>query len=128
MPVWVTLYIALLVISVPVGVFLLWRIEGDWLHPVGGLLSTLLSIAFVLAWWMPDLVRFTTPSTVLLYVFVLFWDLYTLMRMRTRLPEYLNRGEGADFQPDASTWLMGILLMVPAYYFGALVCLRIVSG
>ena len=128
MPLWVSLYIAFMVISLPVGVYMLRRLENDWLHPVGGLISTLLSIAFVLAYWMPDTVPFNTPSTILMYIFVLFWDLYTLMRVRTKLPEYLNMSEDSELRPDSSTWLLGILLMAPAYYFGALVCLRIVAG
>ena len=128
MPFWVTLYIAFMVISLPVGVYMLRQLENDWLHPVGGLISTLLSIAFVLAYWMPDTVPFNTPSTILMYMFVLFWDLYTLMRVRTKLPEYLNMSEDSELRPDSGTWLLGILLMAPAYYFGALVCLKIVAG
>ena len=128
MPFWVTLYIAFMVISLPVGVYMLWRLEQDWLHPFGGLLSTCLSIAFVFAYWMPSAVPFNTNSTILMYLFVLFWDLYTLLRVRTKLPEYLNLSEDSEFQPDSGTWLLGILLMAPAYYFGALVCLRIIAG
>lgn len=128
MPFWVTLYIAFMVISLPVGVYMLRQLENDWLHPVGGLISTLLSIAFVLAYWMPDTVPFNTPSTILMYIFVLFWDLYTLMRVRTKLPEYLNMSEDSELRPDSSTWLLGILLMAPAYYFGALVCLKILTS
>lgn len=128
MPLWVSLYIAFMVISLPVGVYMLRRLENDWLHPVGGLLSTLLSIAFVLAYWMPDTVPFDTPSTILMYLFVIFWDLYTLKRVRTKLPEYLQMSEDSELRPDSGTWLLGILLMAPAYYFGALVCLKIVAG
>ncbi|NPU95055.1 MAG: hypothetical protein HPY82_24395 [Gammaproteobacteria bacterium] len=128
MPFWVTLYIAFMVISLPVGVYMLRQLENDWLHPVGGLISTVLSIAFIFAYWMPDTVPFNTPSTILMYVFVLFWDLYTLMRVRTKLPEYLNMSEDSELRPDSSTWLLGILLMAPAYYFGALVCLKIIAS
>ena len=128
MPLWVSLYIAFMVISLPVGVFMLRRLEGDWLHPIGGLLSTGISIGFVFAYWMPSVVTFNTNSTILMYLFVLFWDLYTLLRVRTKLPEYLNLSEDSEFQPDSGTWLLGILLMAPAYYFGALVCLRIIAG
>lgn len=128
MPLWVTLYIAFMVISLPVGVYMLRRLENDWLHPVGGLLSTLLSIAFVFAYWMPDVVPFNTNSTILMFIFVLFWDFYTLMRVRTKLPDYLGMSEDSEIQPDSTAWLFGLLLMAPAYYFGALVCLRIVAA
>jgi hypothetical protein len=128
MPFWVTLYIAFMVISLPVGVYMLRRLENDWLHPVGGLVSTLLSIAFIFAYWMPEAVPFTANSTILMYIFVLFWDFYTLLRVRTKLPEYLEMSGDSQLQPDSATWLFGILLMAPAYYFGALVCLRILTG
>ena len=128
MPFWVTLYVAFMVISRPGGVYMLRRLENDWLHPVGGLISTLLSIAFVFAYWMPGTVPFTTNSTILMFIFVLFWDFYTLLRVRTKLPDYLEMSEDAQLQPDSATWLFGILLMAPAYYFGALVCLRIITG
>ena len=128
MPFWVTLYVAFMVISLPVGVYMLRRLENDWLHPVGGLISTLLSIAFVFAYWMPGTVPFTTNSTILMFIFVLFWDFYTLLRVRTKLPDYLEMSEDAQLQPDSATWLFGSLLMAPAYYFGALVCLRIITG
>lgn len=128
MPFWVTLYIAFMVISLPVGVYMLRRLENDWLHPVGGLVSTLLSIAFIFAYWMPEAVPFTANSTILMFIFVLFWDFYTLLRVRTKLPEYLEMSGDSQLQPDSATWLFGILLMAPAYYFGALVCLRILTG
>ena len=128
MPFWVTLYIAFMVISLPVGVYMLRRLENDWLHPVGGLVSTVLSIAFIFAYWMPEAVPFTSNSTILMYLFVLFWDFYTLLRVRTKLPEYLEMSGDSQLQPDSATWLFGILLMAPAYYFGALVCLRIIAG
>jgi hypothetical protein len=128
MPFWVTLYIAFMVISLPVGVYMLRRLENDWLHPVGGLVSTLLSIAFIFAYWMPEAVPFTANSTILMFIFVLFWDFYTLLRVRTKLPEYLEMSGDSQLQPDSATWLFGILLMAPAYYFGALVCLRIITG
>ncbi len=128
MPLWVTLYVAFMAVSLPVGVYMLRRLERDWLHPVGGLISTLLSIAFVFAYWMPDVVPFETNSTILMFIFVLFWDFYTLMRVRLKLPDYLGMSEDSQIRPDSGTWLLGILLMAPAYYFGALVCLRIVTG
>jgi len=127
MPIWVTLYIGLMMISLPVGVTLLRRIERDWLHPVGGLVSTLLSIAFVLSYWMPELVPFKAPSAYLLFGFVLFWDIYSLQRLKQKLPEYLQMSDDSELQPNSGTWLFGMLMMVPAYYFGALVCLRVVD-
>lgn len=128
MPFWVTLYVAFMVISLPVGVFMLRRLENDWLHPIGGLISTLLSIAFILAYWLPEVVPFTANSTILMFLFVLFWDFYTLLRVRTKLPDYLGMSGDSQLQPDSATWLFGLLLMAPAYYFGALVCLRIMTA
>lgn len=128
MPLWVTLYVAFMVISLPVGVFMLRRLENDWLHPIGGLISTLLSIAFILAYWLPEVVPFTANSTILMFLFVLFWDFYTLLRVRTKLPDYLGMSGDSQLQPDSATWLFGLLLMAPAYYFGALVCLRIMTA
>lgn len=127
MPIWVTLYIGLMLVSLPVGVTMLRRIEQDWLHPVGGLVSTLLSVAFVLSYWMPKAIPFKSPSVFLLYGFVLFWDLYSLKRLKAKLPEYFEMSEDSELQPNSAAWLLGLLLMVPAYYFGALVCLRVVG-
>jgi len=127
MPLWVTLYVALMVLSLPVGILMLRKIEGDWLHPVGGLVSTLLSIAFVFSYWMPEAVPFHSPSVFLLYAFVLFWDGYSLHRLRTRLPEYFELSEDSELRPNSGAWLAGVLLMIPAYYFGALVCVRVLS-
>lgn len=127
MPLWVTLYVALMVVSLPVGVLMLRRIEQDWLHPVGGLVSTLLSVAFVFSYWMPDAVPFHSPSVLLLFAFVLFWDLYSLKRLKQKLPDYFEMSEDSELQPNSGAWLLGVLLMVPAYYFGALVCLRVIS-
>lgn len=127
MPIWVTLYIALMLVSLPVGVLMLRRIERDWLHPVGGLVSTLLSVAFVFSYWMPDAVPLKAPSVLLLYGFVLFWDLYSLKRLKTKLPAYFEMSEDSELQPNSGAWLLGVLMMVPAYYFGALVCLRVVG-
>ena len=128
MPFWVTLYVAFMVVSLPVGVYMLRRLERDWLHPFGGLVSTLLSIAFIFAYWMPEVVPFETNSTILMYIFVLFWDFYTLMRVRTKLPDYLGMSKDSQIRPDSTSWLFAILMMAPAYYFGALVCLRIVTA
>jgi len=94
---------------------------------VGGLISTLLSVAFVIAYWMPKAVPFKSPSVLLLYGFVLFWDLYSLKRLKDKLPEYFEMSEDSELQPNSAAWLLGLLLMAPAYYFGALVCLRVVD-
>lgn len=127
MPLWVTLYVALMAVSLPIGVLMLRRIENDWLHPVGGLISTLLSMAFVFSYWTPEAVPFKAPSVFLLYGFVLFWDLYSLKRLKTKLPDYFEMSDEPETEPNSGAWLLGILLMVPAYYFGALVCLRAMS-
>ena len=115
-----------MVVSLPVGVLMLRRIERDWLHPVGGLVSTFLSMGFVVSYWMPDAVPFKSASVWLLYGFVLFWDFYSLKRIKTKLPEYFDMVEESEQEPDSSALLIGVLLMVPAYYFGALVCLRVI--
>lgn len=103
------------------------RLERDWLHPVGGVVSTLLSAAFIIAYWMPDTLSFQAPSVLLLFGFVIFWDLYSLQRLKTKLPELLQTEDQPDLQPGSSTWLMGLLLMAPAYFFGAMVCIRAYS-
>lgn len=127
MPVWVTLYVAMLIVSLPMGVTLLRRLEKDWLHPFGALLSTLLSIIFVVAYWQPDVIRLETNSTFLMFGFVLFWDLYSVMRVRKKMAEFLamNGMDPNDAPPGNSVWLIGFLLMLPAYIFASLVCLRV---
>jgi len=114
-------------VSLPVGVTMLRRIERDWLHPVGGMISTLLSLGFIFSYWLPDLVPLHDRSVLLLFAFVLFWDLYSLRRLRDKLPEYLGLEEDSELQPGSGAWLTGILLMLPAYYFAALVCLRVMN-
>ncbi len=128
MPVWVSLYVGIMLVSIPMGVVLLRRIEQDWLHPVGGLISTLLSIAFVISYWLPEAIPFQSNSTVLLYGFVLFWDLYALLRLRKKLPEIFDLPEDENQSGSMNSWWLGLLLMIPAYYFGALVCLRVISS
>ena len=39
----------------------------------------------------------------------------------------LGGDDEPETEPNSGAWLLGILLMVPAYYFGALVCLRAMS-
>ena len=127
MPIWVTLYIALMLASLPMGVMLLRRIEQDWLHPIGGLLSTGLSMAFVLSYWQPYVLPLETNSTILMYGFVLFWDVYSVIRIRRKMAEYLNMAEDVEPPPSGAMWLVGLVLMLPAYFFGAMVCLRVIS-
>ena len=128
MPIWVTLYVAMLIVSLPMGVTLLRRLEKDWLHPFGALLSTLLSIIFVVAYWQPDVIALATNSTFLMFGFVLFWDLYSVLRVRHKMAEFLelNDMNPDDVPPGNSVWLIGFLLMLPAYIFASLVCLRLV--
>lgn len=127
MPIWVTVYLAIIFLSLPMGAMMLRRIERDWLHPVGGVISTLLSAAFVMSYLMPDAVPFPSSSVLVLFGFVVFWDLYSLQRLKTKLPEYMQREEDSELQPGNGAWLVGLLMMVPAYYFGAMVCIRAVT-
>lgn len=127
MPIWVNIYLAIILLSLPMGVLMLHRIEQDWLHPVGGVVSTLLSAAFVISYWQPQAMRFQSASVLLLYGFVIFWDLYSLQRMKKKLPQYLHMEDQPDLQPGNGAWLFGLLMMVPAYYFGAMVCIRVLS-
>lgn len=124
MPIWVNLYLAIILLSLPMGVMMLRRIEQDWLHPVGGVVSTLLSAAFVVAYWQPEAVPFQSTSVLLLFGFVIFWDGYSLQRMKKKLPEYLQVEDQPELQPGNGAWLLGIIMMVPAYFFGAMVCMR----
>ncbi|MCG8668060.1 MAG: hypothetical protein MI867_01505 [Pseudomonadales bacterium] len=124
MPWWVSLYVAFMAISLPFGVLMLRRMQQDYLHPVGGLVSTLLSIAFVTSYWLPDLVPFRGISTVLLFLFVIFWDLYSLRLLKEKLPDMFDLPEQEQTELDSGSLLMGLALMLPAYIFGVLVCLR----
>ncbi len=127
MPIWVNLYIAIMIASLPMGILLLRRIEQDWLHPVGGLLSTLLSVAFVISYWQPHVLPLQTNSTLLMFGFVLFWDFYSVVRVRRKMAQYLGITDDMEAPPSGAVWLMGLVLMLPAYFFGAMVCLRIIS-
>ncbi len=136
MPIWVSFYVAVMLLSLPFGALMLRRIERDWLHPVGGVISTLLSVAFVISYWLPETVPFQSRSTLLLFGFVLFWDFYSLQRIRRKLPQLFERpfDSQADDQPDqdsqrppqldAASLFAGLAMMAPAYIFGVLVCLR----
>lgn len=125
MPWYMSLYVALLILSLPTGIMVLRRLDGDWLHPVGGILSTLLSVLFVASYWMPDLVPLQHPSVVLMYGFVLAWDAYLLWHLHARLPELAELMGEPDAELPPGSLLIGLVLMLPAYVFGALVCLRV---
>ena len=124
MPWWVSLYVGFMVISLPFGVLMMRRMEEDYLHPVGGLMSALLSIAFVISYWFPGLVPFSGPGTLLLFLFVIGWDLYTLKLLRQKLPDMFDLPEEERPEIDNGSFLLGLVLMLPAYIFAALVCLR----
>jgi len=114
-----------MVITLPFGLALVRRMENDWLHPVGGFLSSLLSIAFVLSYWMPVLVPFRGSSVLLMFFYIIGWDTYMLWRLKYNLPELLEVPEENPEGAGASLFV-GILLMLPAYIIAALVCLRAV--
>tara|TARA_Y100000588_G_C13403745_1_gene564372 strand:- start:32 stop:409 length:378 start_codon:yes stop_codon:yes gene_type:complete len=125
MPWLASLYIAFMVITLPFGLALVRRMENDWLHPVGGFLSSLLSIAFIVSYWMPELVPFQGWSVLLMFFYIVGWDAYMLWRLKYNLPEVL---EAPEENPDgaAASLFVGIFLMLPAYIIAALVCLRAV--
>lgn len=127
MPWWVSLYVAFMVISLPFGVLMMRRMEQDYLHPIGGLISALLSIGFVTGYWFPGLVPFAGPSTLLLFLFVIGWDLYTLKLLKKKLPDMFDLPEDDRSEIDTGTFLLGLVLMLPAYVFAALVCLRVLN-
>ena len=127
MPWWVSLYVAFMVISLPFGVLMLRRMQEDYLHPIGGLVSALLSIAFVTSYWMPELVPFQGGSTLLLFGFVIGWDLYSLRLLKDKLPEMFDLPEQERSEIDSGSLLFGLVLMLPAYIFAALVCMRAMS-
>lgn len=124
MPWWVSLYVAFMVISLPFGVLMLRRMQQDYLHPIGGLVSALLSIAFVTSYWMPELVPFQGGSTVLLFAFVIGWDVYSLRLLKDKLPEMFDLPEQEQSEIDSGSLLFGLVLMLPAYIFAVLVCMR----
>lgn len=127
MPWWVSLYVAFMVISLPFGVLMLRRMQQDYLHPIGGLVSALLSIAFVTSYWMPELVPFQGASTVLLFGFVIGWDVYSLRLLKDKLPEMFDLPEQEQSEIDKGSLLFGLVLMLPAYIFASLVCMRAMS-
>ena len=127
MPWWVSLYVAFMVISLPFGVLMMRRMEHDYLHPVGGLMSALLSIAFVTSYWFPKLIPFSGAGTLLLFAFVIGWDLYTLRLLKEKLPDMFDLPEQERSEIDTGSFLLGLVLMLPAYVFAALVCYRAIS-
>lgn len=127
MPWWVSLYVAFMVISLPFGVLMMRRMEQDYLHPIGGLMSALLSIAFVTSYWLPGLVPFAGPSTLVLFAYVIGWDLYSIKLLKKKLPELFDLPEQDRSEIDVGSVLLGLVLMLPAYTFAALVCLRVLN-
>ena len=127
MPWWASLYVAFIVMSLPFGVATLRRLEQDMIHPVGGVLSTLLSVSFVISYFYPDLIPYHGNQTWIVLLFVLGWDAYAFMRLKERLPEILELpDEALDEQVDMTkmSFAIGLLLILPAYIWGLLVCLR----
>lgn len=127
MPWYISIYVAFLIISLPFSVLLLRRMEGDVLHPLGGALSGMLSIIFVVSYWLPHVIALQGLSTLLMYGFVLGWDWYTVIRAKHKLPEMFQLPDDEDLQLDNNAVIFGAMLMLPAYIFGALVCLRALS-
>lgn len=133
MPWWASLYVAFIVMSLPFGISTIRRLEQDVLHPVGGVLSTLLSASFVVSYFYPDLLPYRGPQTWLIFIFVLGWDAYTFLRLKERLPELLDlpdetldSPEYGDVDMQSMSFLIGLILILPAYIWGFLVCLRAV--
>lgn len=124
MPWWALLYVALILISLPFGLTVIRRLEQDILHPVGGLLSSLISASFVISFYHPDLLPYQGDHVLVMFAFVLGWDCYSYLRLKERLPELLEHQEpSAENTPDPSL-VAGVLLVLPAYAWGALVCMR----
>lgn len=118
------LYIAFMVISLPVGVIVLRRLKKDILHPFGGILSTAISISFVLSVWFPDLVPFHGYAPMVMLAFVIGWDLYTLQLVRGHLSEILGISKEEADSLDNGSFMLGLVTMLPAYACGLYVCAR----
>jgi len=96
------------------------------LHPVGGLLSSLLSVSFVVSYFYPDLLPYRGVQTWLFLGFVMAWDGYSYLRLKDRLPELLEQpDESVDMQK--TSFMIGLILILPAYIWGFLVCMRAVA-
>lgn len=122
------LYIAFMVISLPVGVIVLRRLKKDILHPFGGVLSTAISISFVLSVWFPDLVPFYGYAPVVMLAYVIGWDLYTLQLVRGHLSEILGISKEEADSLDNGSFMLGLVSMLPAYACGLYACTRALEG
>ena len=118
------LYIAFMLISLPVGVIVLRRLKKDVLHPFGGVLSTAISISFVLSVFFPELVPFHGYAPVVMLAFAIGWDLYTLQVVRENLSEILSISKEEADSLDNGSFLLGLVTMLPAYASGLYVCAR----
>jgi len=127
MPWWTSLYVALMLISLPFGLLMIRRLEQDFLHPAGGLLSSLLSISFVVSYWQPDLIPFSGAKTWFILAFVIGWDLYSIVRIKERFPALMGGSEDQMQGDGMNAFYVGFLVILPAYIFGVLVCLRATS-
>ena len=126
MPWWASLYIAFILMSLPFGLVTIHRLEQDLLHPVGGLLSSLLSVSFVMSYFLPELLPYQGVQTWLLLGFVLGWDGYSFLRLKDRLSEVIEQAdESVDMQ--GASFFVGLVLILPAYIWGFLVCMRAVA-
>lgn len=126
MPWWASLYIAFILMSLPFGLVTIHRLEQDFLHPVGGLLSSLLSVSFVMSYFLPELFPYHGVQTWLLLMFVLGWDGYSYWRLKDRLSEVIEHAdESVDMQ--GTSFLVGLALILPAYIWGFLICMRAVA-
>ena len=123
MPWWASLYVAFILISLPFGLMVVRRIERDILHPLGGLISTLLSASFVVSYYLPDLLPYQGVQTWLIWGFVVGWDSYSYFRLKDRLPEMLEQSD-EPLNMQNNSFLIGLLLMSPVYIWGFLVCVR----
>lgn len=118
------MYIAFMIISLPVGVIVMRRLKRDVLHPFGGILSTAISISFVLSVFFPDLVPFHGYAPVVMLAFAIGWDLYTLQVVRENLSEILSVSKEEADSLDNNSFLLGLATMLPAYACGLYVCAR----
>ncbi|PCJ42475.1 MAG: hypothetical protein COA99_08120 [Moraxellaceae bacterium] len=123
MPWWASLYVAFIIISLPFGLMTIRRIEKDILHPLGGLLSTLLSASFIVSYYYPDLLPYHGAQTWLYWGFVVGWDCYSYLRLNNRLPELLEQTDDSPGRRN-NVFLIGLIITLPVYIWGFLVCLR----
>ncbi|CBL45986.1 Hypothetical protein HDN1F_24030 [gamma proteobacterium HdN1] len=118
------LYIAFMLISLPVGVIVMRRLKGDVLHPFGGVLSTLISASFVFAIFFPELVPFQGYAPWVMLAFAIGWDLYTLRLMRDHLSEIFGISKEDADKMDSRSLTVGFITMLPAYACGLYVCMQ----